>query len=115
MSCYGHCDCRREGEDAYRWDRYSHDTQERLRDAEYGYGKGYEERECDRDFRDGFRAEERRAEEREAEQRAEEARESRMAEQRRQQSAEEEYYYEQAMRQYEQYPEQEAAKEGTER
>ena len=100
--CHGHCDCRDEGRDAYRYERHSWETSERLREAEYGHGS-YEERECARDFREGFRSEERREEERESEQRAEEARESRMAEQRRQESAEEEYYYEQAMQERERY------------
>lgn len=77
------CDCDREGRDAYRYDRYSYETQHRLEEGRYGHS------ECDREFADGFRHEQRRDEER--------------------REAEEAYDREMAQRAYERRQEQEAA------
>ena len=63
------CDCEDEGREAYRYERYSYETQRRLDEARYGYGS-----ECSREFLDGFRSEERRDEERREEEDAEERR-----------------------------------------
>lgn len=60
------CDCEREGRDAYRYDRYSWETENRLREARF-MGD-----ECDREFARGYRYEEQKAEERQLEQEREE-------------------------------------------
>lgn len=66
------CDCYDEGRDAFRREPRAYETQQRLQEARYGGD------ECDREFAEGYRREERR----EAERREEERREEEEAERR---------------------------------
>lgn len=95
------CDCEDEGRDAYRYSRYSYETEHRLSESRFGGD------ECDREFADGYRSEQRRDEERREEYEAEEQAIARAQRERMQQEqyemsqAEAEYYREMEMRDYE--------------
>ena len=76
MNCFD--DCRRDGEDAYRFHKHDYDTQDRLREGRYEMTG-----DCNRDFYEGYKAAERRDEDRRAEERQEEERCARQREQHR--------------------------------
>lgn len=91
-----HCDCFDDGRDAYKREKYSYETQDRLERGRY-YGD-----ECDREFLDGYRYEERKEDDRRMEEELEMRRRTEI-ELSRQQEQECHDYEQQIQYEYEQY------------